>query len=276
MIRADLHVHTYYSDGAMSPEEVVNEAKVNGLGFIAVTDHDCMLAYPEVAARCKAVGLKTAGGIEISAYEGGVKIHVLGYGADAENGAFKKFLTRLYDGSMERAEDIIRRLNANGVHISLSDALAMRHSEKSPLHTMHIARACVQKGYARNPYAFYSEYLAPGKRAFSCACRPSPESAVEAVFEGGGVSSLAHPGRIETDGDGIRRLVKNLKDSGLNGIEAVYATHTVTETAYYKEMAKAFSLTVTGGSDAHCKDGRHVIGTPEYYLDEALAEKIGI
>lgn len=274
MIKADLHVHTYYSDGLLSPAEVVSAAKANGVEMLAVTDHDCMLGCLEASQLGKICGVKALNGIEISAYENGVKIHILGYGADAKNPAFAKFLRGLYDGSLERAEDIIRKLNSNGVHITLNDALEFRQTEEAPVHTMHIARACAGKGYAGNPYTFYANYLAPGKCAFSCACRPSPESAVQAVIAGGGKSSIAHPGRIELSPAALDGLVKKLKDCGLYGIEAVYTTHTVTETAYYKEMATTYGLVVTGGSDTHFSGGKTRIGAPPFFLDEAVAKQL--
>ena len=71
-------------------------------------------------------------------------------------------------------------------------------------------------------------------------------------------------------------LLKRLKGVGLCGIEGVYTTHTITETAYYKEMAKAFGFVVTGGSDTHFTGGRNKIGAPVFFVDEALAEKLKI
>lgn len=275
-MRADLHLHTYYSDGAASPAEVVKEASKNGVDFIAVTDHDCTLGFEEVGLACKAADVKTVRGIEVSAYFGDVKIHTLGYGME-ENSSFGQFEKELCEGSFARTEDIVGKLNRNGVAVTFEEVANRRKIKTSPIHAMHVAFACAEKGYCNgNAFNFYAQYLAFGKCAYSGVGRPSPEHTVEIISGCGGFASLAHPGRIEMGKDDLISLVKKLKACGLGGIEAVYTTHTVTETAYYKEMAKAFSLIVTGGSDTHRFGGRCAIGKPEYYLDEALAEKLGI
>lgn len=276
MIRADLHVHTYYSDGLMSPAEVVTEAARKGLNALAVTDHDCMLACPEVFTLCKQKGIKAISGIEVSAYENGVKIHTLGYNLNAESADFRQFYKRLYDGSIKRTEDILYKLNKLGVRLTIDDILKQRTSPLSPIHAMHVARAGAEKGYKNTPFSFYTEYLAFGKSAFSEICRPSPEEAIEVINASGGFASLAHPARIELEKDGLLHLIRKLKACGLCGIEGVYSTHTVNETAYYKETAKAFNLLVTGGSDTHIKGGGKEIGTPAFFIDEALADKLGI
>lgn len=274
-LRADLHVHTYFSDGLLSPAEVAAEAANNGVQLLAVTDHDCMLAFPEMSKQCAQYGVKTVSGIEVSAYEDGVKIHTLGYNVNGENPAFKQFEKQLYEGSLKRTEDILFKLNNSGVKLNIDEVLKQRKSPESPVHAMYIARAGAQKGYANTPFSFYTEYLAPRKCGYSAVCRPSPELAIEVINASGGFASLAHPGRVELSKDGLLQLVKKLKDCGLCGIEGVYSTHTVTETAYYKEMAKTFGLVVTGGSDTHFKGGKKEIGLPVFFADEALAEKLG-
>ncbi len=275
-LRADLHIHTYYSDGLMSPAEVVAVAKNNGVRLIAVTDHDCMLAYPEVKDACGKNGLTAVNGIEISAYENGVKVHTLGYNLNADCADFKSFSGSLFKASVSRMEDILYKLNKNGVRLSIDEVLNERKFPSSPIHAMYIARAASKKGYGSTPFAFYVEYLAQGKCAYSDIGRPSPECAVELIAACGGFSSLAHPARIEMEKTVLKNLVKKLKACGLGGIEGVYSTHTVKETAYYKEMASAFNLFVTGGSDTHINGGKKIIGSPVFHVDKTLAQKLGV
>ena len=99
---------------------------------------------------------------------------------------------------------------------------------------------------------------------------------MEVINSCGGFAVLAHPGRIELEKQELISLVKRLKDLGLKGIEAVYSTHTQIETAYYKEMAREYGLSVTGGSDTHFKEGNKKIGTPVFACDKELCEKLGI
>lgn len=275
-MRADLHVHSYYSDGLLSPADIAKNAASNGVALIAVTDHDCMLACDETSKACAERGIKFVNGIEVSAYSGQTKIHTLGYNIDKDCAIFRQFAKRLYEGSLRRAEDVIFKLNKNGVSLSMEEVFKVQLVKEIPVHTMHIAYAAAKKGYAGSPFNFYLEYLTSGKPAFSDLCRPAPEEAVEVITACGGFSSLAHPGRVDLPKDDLNKIIARMKACGLGGIEAVYSAHTANETAYYKETANAFDLLVTGGSDTHFSSGNKKIGTPVFYADKALAEKLGI
>lgn len=274
--RADLHLHTYYSDGLLSPEQILAEAVKNGVGIIAVTDHDCSLAYPELKEPCTRAGVKTTAGIEVSAYVRDVKIHTLGYGMDICCPKFKNFAHTLYNGALERTRDIVKKLNSAGVKLTYEEVLNERVSPQSPPHAMHVARAGHKKGYCLSPSDFFFKYLARGKPAFSNICRPTPQETVEIIKACGGFTSVAHPGRIDMQREELVRLIKSMKDSGLDGIECVYPAHTAVETAYYKELAASLNLCVTGGSDTHFSGGSRTVGTPAFYADDALAEKLKI
>lgn len=274
-MRADLHIHTYYSDGSISPSEAVNRAAYNGVGLISVTDHDCTLANGEVERLAREAGVKTVRGIEVSAYEGDVKIHTTGYCFE-ENDSFKGFLRELYDGAVKRTEDIVYKLNKNGFKITFEEIAAERFSEKSPVHAMHVARACAKKGYAADEFKFFFEQLMYGKPSFSNICRPTPAETCEAIRAAGGFSSIAHPGRIDMDARDLKNLVRSLIPCGLGGIEAFYTTHTKEQTAYYIELAREFSLEITGGSDTHFFGGGREIGKPDFQPSPRLLEKLKI
>lgn len=276
MIRADMHIHTYYSDGGQSPADVVAGARRAGANLISVTDHDNSLACRAVKELAEKAGIKAVSGEEISAYEGDVKVHILGYGTDPLNPAFAAFNKRLYDGAEERAFDILRKLEKVNVRISYGEVLRERRCEKSPLHAMYIAVAGARKGYASSPFSFYARYLNYGAPAFSCICRPTPEETARIITNSGGLCSLAHPGRISLDKDGVTSLVKRLVPCGLAGIEAVYSGHTANETQYFKELADRFNLLVTGGSDTHYSEGNRRIGDPLFYPDERLLSALKI
>lgn len=271
-MRADLHVHTYFSDGLLSPDEVAAIAKNNGVELVSVTDHDTVLAYPELFSCCEKRGIAAVRGIEVSAYYNGVRLHTLGYNVDLESPVFSDFCKELLDGSFARADDIIAKLNKNGVRIKLNDVLKYRKSDKAPVHGMHIARAGAAKGYAPTPFAFHSKYLSKGGCGHSDLRRPSPEKAVEIITACGGFASIAHPGRIELEKQELVALIKKLRAIGLKGIEAVYSTHTVIETEYYKELAAEYGLLVTGGSDTHFAGGNKNIGTPIFNCGKELCE----
>lgn len=270
MIRADMHIHTYYSDGGQSPETVVLAAKGRGVGLISVTDHDNAIASDEVAAIAAREGVLSVVGEEISAYDGDVKVHILGYGMDRNCASYVEFHKFLDDGAEERTADILKKLTAKGVNIKYEEVLRERRFANIPIHAMHIAAAGAKKGYGASPVDFYMRYLNFGTIGFSSISRPTSVQTVRAIKDCGGVCSLAHPGRITMEKEDVVGLVERLIDCGMDGIEAVYSGHTANETQYYKEVAAWYGLMITGGSDTHYAAGNRSIGTPPFYPDERL------
>lgn len=276
-MRADMHLHTFYSDGDVSPERVFEKAAQKGLDFICITDHDCICPTHKLSAAKGQLPPIYVPSIEVSAYFGNVKIHMLCYNPDLNNPDMKSFLEELKIGSYRRAEIILNRLKSMGMPLTMREVEAEKAVADTPVHAMHIARAGAKKGYAEDEFKFYYTYLMWGKFAFSTEGRPSPERTAEIASSAGAVVSLAHPGRISLDKNTLKQYIARLRSCGLGGIEGVYTTHTVTETAYFKEIAKELNLFVTGGSDTHFEnDGRHRIGLPEFYADTSLLQALKI
>lgn len=276
MIRADLHTHTYYSDGGQSPESVIIAAKGRGVGLVAITDHDNAVACEEGARYAKELGISFVDGIEVSAYEGDIKVHLLCYGMDYSLSEYKAFASELLYGAEERTLDVLKKLSSFGVNLEYGDVLRERRSRQTPLHAMHIARAGARKGYASSPTDFYAKYLNYGKVGYSAVCRPSPRKTVEVCVSCGGFCSLAHPGRIAAEEEWTEGLIKGLKSFGLGGIESVYSGHTDRQTQYYKGLAEKLSLLVTGGSDTHYSGGNRKVGDPCFYPSQELLSALKI
>lgn len=269
-------MHTVYSDGTLTPQTVVDCAESAHLGLFAVTDHDTVSACAEVDRLAKNKGIKTVTGIEVSAYDNGIKFHTLGYGIDVEK--FAPFLKRLYDGSLERAEDIVLKLKKLGFDITVQDVLAERYSSDAPVHGAHIARAMVKKGFVESFEAFFKNFLFRGKPAFSCIGRCTSEEAVRAICGAGGLAVLAHPGRIESDAEALKSKIESLALCGLGGIEVYYTTHTKEQTAYYENLAETLHLLKTGGSDTHTlgMGGKRTIGQPRFEPSEELLKRLNV
>ena len=276
MMRADLHTHTYYSDGGQSPKDVITAAKGRGVDLISITDHDNAEGCREGAQFAKEAGISFVDGVEVSAYEGDIKVHMLCYGMDYSSPEYISFAQRLIDGAEERTLDILQKLSAVGVNISYGEVLRERRSKKSPIHAMMIARAGARKGYASSPVEFFVRYLNYGTPAYSCICRPTSEETVEVCTRCSGFSSIAHPGRISADEEWVNKLILSLKGCGLGGIEAVYSGHTDRQTQYYKGLAESLSLQVTGGSDTHYREGNRRIGDPCFYPSDGLLSALKI
>lgn len=270
---ADLHIHTHFSDGSLTPEEVVNSAIYGGVGLISVTDHDTMAGVDVSVSAAEEKGIKCAAGVEVSAYDGDVKFHTLGYGVDREK--FKPFLDGLFKGSFLRLEEIVFKLNKVGVKITAEDAANERFSPVTPVHGMHIARAVLKKGYVKSVAEFFIKYIDSGA-AFSRIGRPTPEETCEAISYAGGLAVVAHPGRIKMSATELEKRIKGLVFTGLGGIEVYYTTHTKGQTAYYKNLANSLGLFATGGSDTHVSGGNRIIGQPQFTPCERLLKRLNL
>jgi len=275
-MKADLHTHSIYSDGFHTPEQIAAFAKEAGLKMLSITDHDNMDGNDIKRAAVEGAGLIYVPGWEVSAYAG-YKVHITGYNCNTLSSAYISFMRERVSGSYARAEDIIDKLAKNGIYITLDDVEAQRQVKTAPIHTMHIARAVAAKGYYKDEFEVYRQCLCRGRFAYSSLARPTPVEAIKVIRESGGISSLAHPGRIEADFNEREELIKNLVNEGLNGIEAVYTTHTLKETEYFKHLAGELSLLVTGGSDMHRQgfEGR-LVGEPRFEPDEKLLSALRI
>ena len=273
-MKADLHIHSTYSDGIYSPDEICRKAARKGLSLVSVTDHDTLAGLETKEAAAKRHGISYVSGWEISAYAGEHKIHILGYGCKTE-GAYEAFTDARKAASFARAKDSVEKFRALGLPLTYREVLDMRSSPELPVHTMHVARAAAK--YLGIPEGeVYARYLAIGKPANSNIGRPTPEEAIDCIHEAGGVASIAHPGRLDMTESDCEQTIRRLAAYGADGIEAVYTTHTERETEYFRNLAAELNLLVTGGSDTHYEEGIHAVGNPPFIPSEALLEALKI
>ena len=274
-MRADLHMHSVCSDGALAPAELVFRVSQTPVRLFSLSDHDGMTGISEAAAAAERYGLRFVSGWEISSYEGDTKVHVLGYGCRADS-CYRDFLAERMRGAMLRAKEMIEKANALlKTNVTVKDAEGERRKKNTPLHAMHVARAFGKK-LNRRAGDVYRAYFDKGCPAFSAQCRPDPLRAIEVIHACGGIAVLAHPGRIALDFSERESLMRSLAERGLNGIECVYTTHTAKETEYFTAFARARNMLVTGGSDFHADDGERFIGLPPFHADGALLNALKV
>ncbi|MDE6058920.1 MAG: PHP domain-containing protein [Clostridia bacterium] len=273
-MRADLHIHTIYSDGANTPEEIARRARAAGVELISMTDHDSLGGLEEKRAAAEKCGLKFVSGWEVSSYEGD-KVHVLGYRCTACE-EYYAFLEKRKTGAVLRAQDIIEKANAYlGLNVSMEEVEREHLKKDAPLHTMHVVNAFAKR-LSKKPMQCYEALFDKGKPAYSELWRPTPEEAIKVIHACGGLAVLAHPGRIRLE-NGVRiELINGLVERGLDGIECYHSSHTEKETEYLKAYAAAHGLLVTGGSDFHKDGGNRILGLPEFHASEDLLSALGI
>jgi len=270
--RADMHLHSVYSDGLNTPEEICCLAKMRGLQAISITDHDTMNGDEEKRAAAGKYGLAYVSGWEISAYDEDLKLHILGYACERGE-AYTRFMQDRKAASLARAEESVAKLRALGVPVTMDDVLSFQTDKTAPLHTMHVTRAAA-KYLGLSTRETYERYLNVGMPANSSIGRPTPKEAIACIHASGGIASIAHPGRITLDDDGKERIVRSLAECGVDGIEAFYTTHTEKETAWFCTLAKELGLYITGGSDTHIEDGTHAVGLPVFFMASALQKRL--
>lgn len=267
-MRADLHVHSVYSDGLYSPDEICKRAKSRGISLVSMTDHDTLAGEDVKRACAKRHGLSYLSGWEISAYDGDQKIHILGYGCRTDS-AYEAFVEERKKASTLRAKDMVNKLKKLGMDLTFDEVVFELSSPDLPVHAMHVARALGGKLGIR-PEEAYMQYLAYGKPANSGLGRPTPEEAIDCIHALGGKAVVAHPGRLTMDEETREKALVSLFEYGADGIEVFYSSHTEKDVAYFLDIAKKRKLLITGGSDTHIEDGTREIGTPFYTVDTRL------
>lgn len=261
---ADLHLHTNFSDGTFTPEELAAHAKRHDLRAIALTDHDTMEGCARTAAACKDSGIQFIPATELTAEQDGIELHLLGYYLDSENETLKGQLTKFQEVRQNRIVEITERLRGLGVQLEAESVFRLANC-RAPGRP-HVARAMVKEGYVGSLDEAFERFLKKGKPAWAPKFKMSAAEAIELIHQAGGVAVLAHPGLSRAD-ETIDALIR----SGLDGLECFHTKHSTYVTEHYLEIAEKHGLVVTGGSDCHgMSKGRPLIGTlkiPYQYVE---------
>jgi 3',5'-nucleoside bisphosphate phosphatase len=247
----DLHCHSTASDGTLSPTDVVRLAKENNLSAISLTDHDTIGGIAEAAEEAHRQGIDFLPGIEISCeYPHPGTMHLLGYGVDANSPALQNLTRQLLEGRDNRNPKIIAKLQELGVSITMEEV--ENEAGGKVIGRPHIAAILHRKGYVSSIKEAFNKYLAPGGLAYFDKERLNCKTAVQMILDCGGLPVLAHPIQLRYENDAqLMRVVKDLIDLGLLGIEVIHSDHDDKLVAQYTQIADAYHLIKTGGSDFH-------------------------
>lgn len=257
MSGADLHIHSTSSDGTLSPEEIVEIAEEKGLGAISITDHDSISGIQRAIDFSQRKSIEVVPGIEFSTEYADSEVHMLGYYFDYLDPSLNRFLKKLRDSRMRRAEKIVAKLNDIGYRLDFYEISRSIEPDKS-IGRPHIARAMVRRGYCSSIEDAFERFLSAGRPAYVERFKLSPFAALEMIRAANGVSSIAHPGLI-VNIDTLK-LIKKLKEWGLSGIEVYHSRHSQSDIDHFLSAAHELNLIPTGGSDCH---GRKSDASPE-------------
>lgn len=257
----DLHLHTTASDGTCSVADRIDQAAARDLDAVAITDHDC-IADDLVNLTSSRRGVNLITGVEVRADVQNTKVEVLGYYLDPEDPQLSDVLERARRYRRERNEAMVERLN--DVSPLDLDVVELRSEVDGMLGRPHLASKLVDAGVVDSIGDAFDEYLADERPAFVPMQRVPAEEVLDAIRKAGGVSSLAHPGRIRSDD--VRGIVTDLVAAGLDAVEVAYPYDEAPGEGDFgvadaAALADEHGLLRTGGSDCHGPDsGKFRIG----------------
>lgn len=250
-MKIDLHCHTHYSDGTLSPEEILLRAHNQQVDVLAITDHDTVAAVGELMQlqQQQKRPMQIIPGVELSTAWHGFDIHIIGLNVDWENADFAIRLSQQQDIRSQRAVLIAEKLKAAGIDDIFP--VAKRLAGVGQLTRAHYAKALIETGEVSSFDQAFKQYLAKGKRAFVKPQWIEIAEAVKWITEAGGVAVLAHPSRYDLSAKWLRRLIVEFKNAGGQGIEVVYPGISVVIKNQLAKYAQEYGLCGSVGSDFH-------------------------
>ncbi|MGH2506786.1 MAG: PHP domain-containing protein [Ktedonobacteraceae bacterium] len=243
----DLHTHSTASDGLYTPRELLRMAKEAGLDVLALTDHDTTEGVAEAAEAARAWQIEFIPGVELNTDSDGGEVHVLGYLLELTQPAFQKSLKALRDARERRGQCMVEQLNAHGINISWE---RVREIAQGSVGRPHVARALLEAGYVQSIGEAFNTYI--GKNGVGFVPRPRLTSvdAVRLIDSANGLPVIAHPLTLP----GLSKLCEQLPElcaAGMVGLETYYGPYTAENERELCELAEAYHLIPTGGSDFH-------------------------
>jgi len=265
----DLHAHTYYSDGALSPTDLVQRAKETGLAAVGIADHDCIDGLEEGLAAGKKLGIEVLPAVEITTYpDPETEFHILGYFLDWRNETFQKALREAQAEREKRAKKVIKNLNNLGYQINFGDLRALARGTIVQPHLAWLIindifnkeKLLADFGHWPSTGEFIVKYLIPGAPAYESRKTIRPVEAIDLIHRVGGLAILAHPSWSLAKKEGSKiifndQFLDDLLKQGLDGMEVYCHRENEEDTKicveHFGKLASENNLAVSGGSDYH-------------------------
>jgi len=244
----DLHTHSTYSDGTVSPSSVVEQAVAAGLTVVALTDHDGFEGLAE-AARTADGRIGFVPGVELSVDWEGRAMHLLAYWVEDGSGPLQDALAEVRDSRRTRNIEIVDALRAMGIDITLGEVL--EESGPGVVGRPHIAEVLRRHGVVETIAEAFDVYLASGRPAYRPRLRLTAPQAVTLARASGGVTSVAHPHTVAASAAEYRSVLEGVTALGVDGIECHYVEYPPDLRRTLAAWAEELGAIPTGGSDYH-------------------------
>lgn len=253
----DMHAHTNYSDGDLSPQDLIRLAIDKRIGTLAITDHDTIEGIKKVNRSEDIIvdtGIEIINGIELSAKSDKGRMHILGYGIDLNNEALNKKMIDLRDNSINSVLSIMEQIKRDyGIRFGYDDIKELVNANHN-LGRPDLAKLCVKYGYATTSQDAFDKYLIDAHNKTRQTSKGLQyQECLELITNSGGIPVLAHPKSLELSEKEFLILLKEMISCGLKGIEVYHSSHSKEEMDYYLEIANQYGLLISGGSDFHGK-----------------------
>lgn len=270
-MKADLHMHSVFSDGTDEVPAIVAKTKAAGLSLMSLTDHDTLKGVGLALEEGEKQGIKVLPGIEISTYAV-CEVHILGYNIDINNDRLLTRLAEIEDKRHERIKAILTNLKKYNIELDEEKIF----DRIGTVGRMHIAKQLLAKGYCQTITEAFDRYLGEKGIAYVPSKRITPLEGVKLIKAAGGLAVVAHP-LIFCQKGKLDDLIGGLKTYGLDGLEVYYPTHSLDDTAKLYDLAKKNRLIATGGTDYHGLNKKGVEpGDVDYVPDRFALEKFGL
>jgi hypothetical protein len=249
----DLHTHTTFSDGSLSPQLLIKKADEQKLTAIAITDHDEIKGNFEALKLIETTGLQLVPGAEFSIdmpLKGTAHLHLLGLFLNMENDELNSTLNFLRNDRKKRAEKIINQLKEQGFPFNNSDLDIL--DKKGSIGRPHIAKLMLEKKIVNSVWEAFNKFLSKGKVGYVPKKKLTLKQAIDIIHKSEGLAVLAHPASLkhkqyrETEA-----MLNELANSGLDGVEAYHPSHSKNYSRFLLKSVQKNGLLVSGGSDFH-------------------------
>lgn len=261
----DLHMHSNFSDGVLSPAELAETSAKAGLVAFSLTDHDTLEGLNEAFAAAKRLNIDFVPGIEMSCLLFDREVHILGY-YPQQSKQLIEILEHMRDERRHRIEKMVTALIGLGFKLTLEDLKA--EAKDAAPGRLHLARLLLKRKDVHTVDEAFKLYLGKGKPAYVSRKLLTAAEVLLLLKNCGAITVLAHPGQ-EGKADVGRLLLYDL-----DGVEVFHPDHSPALVKYYKKVAENNNLLITGGSDFHGDYRSHKSYSTKHAIDITSLEKL--
>lgn len=266
----DLHVHSVFSDGCLTPRQLVQDALRAHVSFLALADHNTISGCQEMRKECSLAGIRYISAVEIDSIYQGEDLHILAYDADPDCSAFAQLVRYSRDMLDKMSTDLIIAMQSENACVSLQEYLLYPEQKgRGGWKALYYLQECGACKSTREVFPLYEQYgVTYAKAGFVSA-----EEVIRTIHAAGGIAILAHPGDVNRrdlhiEADEMAKQMADLFSAGLDGGECFYPKHSDEETRLFAGLCREHGKLITSGSDCHGAFS----GKPVGYMQKTRAD----